>query len=649
MCGIAGIVDARGRPIAREPLIEMTRALSHRGPDDEGFYFNRSAEQGSTRGASTALGHRRLKVIDLGSGTQPMSNRSGSLWIVFNGEIYNYQELREELVRRGYRFRTQSDTEVILHAYDAYGLGCLEHLRGMFAFGLWDQERQRLLLARDRLGKKPLVYTLIDGQLLFASELQALTRHPAISRKVDPEAIHHYLSFGVVPAPWTAFQEIQKLPPAHYLLYENGRLSLTRYWQLDFYCKRKISGDEALEGLNKLLEESVRLRLRSDVPLGVFLSGGVDSSAVVALASRSSANPLKTFSIGFENEAFNELPYARAVAQQYATEHQEACVRPDAIRVVPQLIHHYGEPFADSSALPTYYVAQLARQSVTVALNGDGGDEAFGGYYRHLAMRLADRYLVLPEWLRNGLIRPVARLWPFPARTGPGQLSLRRFLGVADLPRPQRWLRWTGLFSETQKRSLYSAEMAGQTKGLDSGKLLDGLFNELQGLDGVDAALAVDTSFYLPNDLLVKMDIATMAHGLEARSPLLDHCLLEFMASLPANMKVRGTTLKFLLKKSQRKLLPPENLNRRKQGFAMPVSQWFKDPLKDWMRQTLLSPQARIRQFFVPERIQQIADSHTTAQAEYGHHLWALMMLELWLQQFMDRHPAAETTAAVQR
>ena len=622
MCGIAGVMDSGGHPIDPQILLRMTQTIRHRGPDGDGFYSNPKAQGRPGPGPSAALGHRRLKVIDLATGDQPISNEDGTVWVVFNGEIYNYPDLRAELIQHGHRFRTQSDTEVIVHAYEQFGTECVNRFWGMFSFALWDERRQRGLLARDRLGKKPLVYAESAGCLIFASEIQALRAHPAVRRDINPEAIHHYLTFGSVPFPLSGFQGIAKLPPAHVLIYENGCSRLQRYWQPDFSTKRRIHTRQACHELIDLLEDAVRIRLRSDVPLGVFLSGGMDSSTVVALASRL-GQKVRTFSIGFEESPYNELPFARTVARQFSTEHHEEIVRPDAAAILPDLVRHYGEPFADSSALPSYYLAQFAKRSVTVVLNGDGGDEAFGGYVRHLAMRWADRFY-----------GPLSRMG---IRTrmenaGPGQRTFQRFLQGAALPRAQRWTRWTGLLTEEEKRALYLPDMNEQTRHLNSVQLLEEIFQPLQALDGVDAACAADSAFYLPNDLLVKMDIATMAHGLEARSPLLDHRIVELMASLPSRMKIRGFTLKYLLKMSQKKVLADAIVQRPKQGFAVPISGWFRGPWKDWLKETLCASDAKIRRFLQPQQVQKLVELHTAGQRDVGHSLWALVMLELWLR-----------------
>ncbi|MEE9168065.1 MAG: asparagine synthase (glutamine-hydrolyzing) [Candidatus Neomarinimicrobiota bacterium] len=641
MCGITGIVDIQGRPINEELVRQMTALLKHRGPDEEGIYRNEACQStSSTNGCSVALGNRRLKVIDLEGGGQPLCNEQETIWITFNGEIYNYRELREELISRGYRFRTKSDTEVIVYAYEEYGPDCVHKFRGMFAFALWDERQQRLMLARDRLGKKPLVYALTDRQLIFASELRAILQHPAIERVPDYEAIHHYLTFWSIPAPWTAFRGVRKLPPANYLLYDASGCVLNQYWQLDVVNKLRITREEAIEEITSLLDESVKLRLNSDVPLGIFLSGGVDSSAIVAIASEQGKLPIKTFSIGFDESEFNELPHARRVAEQFNTKHFERLVKPDAAAVLPRLIEYYGEPFADSSALPTYYLAQMARQHVTVALNGDGGDEIFGGYYRHAAMQLVEIYHGIPSWIRQVLIKPASQIWPEQLSVKYLGLNInpKRFLRMADLPRAKRWERWTRLFSEASKRFLYTQDMNQNTRGVNSVDQLRNLFASLESVDGADAGIAVDTMLNLPSDLLVKMDIATMAHGLEARSPFLDHHLVEFVAGLPGQMKVRGMKSKVLLKDILRRYFPREHLNRTKQGFTVPLAAWLRGSLKDWMTDILSSSQATNRGVFRSHRVQDLVDSHLAGTEDHAHKLWALIVLEIWFDRFIDQN-----------
>ena len=641
MCGIAGILDLKGRAVEQPVLERLCTCLAHRGPDDEGFHVE----------GNVALGQRRLSIIDLSSGRQPMSNEDGTVWVTFNGEIYNFLELRTELEAHGHRFATRSDTEVIVHAFEQYGTGCLERFRGMFAFAIWDQRRRLLFLARDRVGKKPLFYARADGQFVFASELQALLQHPGVrsGRELDPAAIDEYLTYGYIPAPGTAFRNVFKLPPAHFLTLElpeedeEGGVGavdpkVEPYWRLEYTPKLDLDEDEAAEALLEVLTEAVRLRLIADVPLGALLSGGVDSSVVVALMSRLSDRPVKTFSIGFDEKAFNELPYARLVARRYGTDHHELIVRARALDVLPTLVRHYGEPFADSSAIPSYHVAQLTRRHVTVALNGDGGDECFAGYERYLGSGLAERYQRIPRPLRVGMIEPLATLIPgtLPRRNRLGQA--KRFLQVAAQPAARRYLRWVTYFTPEQKQGLYTPEFRARLGGREGGAWLLHQFADVrrEGCDHLDALLATDVRSYLPYDLLVKMDIATMASSLEARSPFLDHKVMEFAARLPGRYKLHGTTLKYLLKKVARKLLPAENLDRRKMGFGMPVGNWMRGELRPLLDDVLLSPRALARGYFRPEAVQQLVQENAKGPHDHSNQLWALLWLELWHQEFLD-------------
>jgi asparagine synthase (glutamine-hydrolysing) len=627
MCGIVGIAgSSTGREVDADVLARMCEAVRHRGPDGDGYYVN----------GSVGLAMRRLAIIDLKGGRQPIHNEARTAWIVFNGEIYNYLELRERLEKLGHQFYTDSDTETIIHAYEQYGADCPNHLRGMFAFAIWDETKQELLLARDRVGKKPLLYAQLNGQLLFASEFSALLLHPDISREIDPTAIHHYLSFMCVPAPLTAYRAIRKLPPGHTLRWQNGEIKIERYWQPDFSKKLKISEQEAGERAVEILRESVRLRLVSEVPLGAFLSGGIDSSAVVALMSEESSKPIKTFSIGFEEQDYNELHHARSVAQRIGAEHHEFIVRPRALDVLPLLVEHYGEPYADSSAIPTYYVAKETRGHVTVALNGDGGDECFAGYERYLAMRFAEAYRRLPAVLRKTLLGQTVELLPSSGRHRSRLTGMKRFMRAASLPKVERYARWVSVFDTEAKDDLYSDDFRHQTGGLTAAEFLAPWFAQANGAGIVDSTLLTDTMTYLPNDLLVKVDIASMAASLEARSPFLDHHVIEFAASLPENLKLRGLTTKYLLKRVLTRLLPAENLKRRKMGFAVPIGRWLRDEMQGFMRETLLSERALNRGLFKPHAITRLVEQHTSGERDYAHQLWTLLMLELWFQRFID-------------
>ena len=626
MCGIVGIVRNDKRDVDQALVARMCAAIRHRGPDDDGFYFE----------GAVGLGMRRLSIIDLKSGKQPIHNQDRTAWIVFNGEIYNYRELRAELEKLGHTFYTNSDTEAIVHAYDQYGADCPNHLRGMFAFAIWDSRKQELFLARDRVGKKPLLYAQVNGQLIFGSEFSALLLHPQVSRDIDAAALHHYLSFMCVPAPLTAYRAIRKLEPGHSLRWRAGEIQLERYWQPDFSKKIDISEREAGERTIEILRDAVKVRLMSEVPLGAFLSGGIDSSAVVALMSEESSAPVKTFSIGFEEQDFSELHHARRVAEHVGADHHEFIVRPDALEVLPLLVEHYGEPYADSSAIPTYYVARETRKHVTVALNGDGGDESFAGYKRYAAMRLAERYHRIPALLRESVVRQAIELIPS-SETKRGRIrDVKRFIQAASLPKVERYLRWVSVFDSEAKQDLYTEDFRQQTRGLAAAGTLDPWFAHANGSGIVDAALLADLMTYLPNDLLVKVDIATMANSLEARSPFLDHHVIEFAASLPEQFKLRGLTTKYLLKRMLKQLLPAENLDRRKMGFGVPIGHWLRGKLQPFLRETLLAEASLARGIFRPEAVRQLVELHTRGERDYPHQLWTLLMLELWFQRFID-------------
>ena len=628
MCGIVGLVNLDGRAADADLLGRMNEAIHHRGPDEDGTYLS----------GPVGLAMRRLAIIDLAGGQQPIANEERTAWIVFNGEIYNFRELKADLERRGHHFRTDCDTEAIVHAYEEYGADCPKHLRGMFAFAIWDERRQELFLARDRVGKKPLLYAKTPGSFVFGSEFSALLLHPAVSRDVDRGALDDYLSFMYVPAPLTAYRDIRKLEPGHTLtLRRDGELKIERYWEPDFSKKLKVTEEEAGERALELLREAVRVRLMSEVPLGAFLSGGVDSSAVVALMAEASSTPVKTFSIGFEEQDFSELHHARRFAERVGADHHEFVVRPDALEVLPTLVEHYGEPYADSSAIPTYYVARETRKHVTVALNGDGGDECFAGYERYAAMRLSEGYRRLPRVLREQVIRRAAEMLPI-SETRPSKARrARRFLRAASLPPVERYLNWVSIIQQDTKDELYTDEFRREVGGQDATAWLRPWFTRANGAGVVDAALLADTMTYLPNDLLVKVDIASMANSLEARSPFLDHHVIEFAASLPENPKLRGLTTKYILKKTLARLLPSENLTRGKMGFGVPIGHWFRGPMQGFLRENLLSERAGKRGLFRPEAVRRMVELHTRGERDYTHHLWTLLMLELWFQRFIDR------------
>ena len=629
MCGIAGIVDFDGRDIPTPLVQAMCTAICHRGPDDEGVLQIPAAPSGSEPRA--VLGNRRLSIIDIAGGHQPLSNEDGTIWTVQNGEIYNFQELRQRLEQQGHRFKTHSDTEIIVHLYEQLGDQFARELDGMFAIALWDDRKKKLVLARDRYGKKPLLYAEAGGRLWFGSEFQALLADAAIRREIDFDALDEYMSFMSVPAPLTIYKQIRKLPPAHVLVRDASGMHVERYWQLEYTPKARINEDEAAAEVRRLLTEAVRKRLISEVPLGAFLSGGVDSSAVVALMATLSSSPVKTFSIGFDDPRFNELAHARRVAERYGCEHHEFEVHPSAIEILPSMAKHYGEPYADSSAIPSFYLAQLTRKHVTVALNGDGGDEAFAGYGWHYGGRLAERWQMIPAPLRSAAEAAISAILPASADRRSTLARASRFIKSAGKSRPERYRGWLSVYTADMKASLY-ANPAMHSK-VD--RLVE-VFARLNDVDGVDAMLGADVAWYLPTDLLVKMDIATMAHSLEGRSPFLDWHLTEFVAKLPSQMKVRGSTSKYILKKAIADLVPPDNMHRPKQGFAVPIGGWFRGELKDFLADHILSDRFNARGLFQPAAVRRIFDDHQREARDYAHHLWVLLMLELWFRNFMD-------------
>ena len=638
MCGITGkLYFDPTHPVGEALISRMNAVLRHRGPDDEGVW---------TDGA-IGLGHRRLAIIDLSpTGHQPMCNKDSTIWITYNGEIYNHQELRADLERRGHCYRSTSDTETILHLYEEHGRDCIKYLRGMFAFALWDARQRCLLLARDRFGQKPLLYAETADGLIFASEIKAILQDPAVSHDVDEAALHHYLTYGYVPAPWTAFRQIRKLSPASTLLWQDGRISVERYWRLRYLPKLKMDEGEAAEQILNLLREATCMRLMSEVPLGAFLSGGIDSSAVVALMAEVMSEPVKTFSIGFDDQSFNELHYARQVAERYATDHHEFTVTPDALAVLPELVWAYGEPYADSSALPTYYVARETRRYVTVALNGDGGDEAFAGYERYLANKLAVRYEHLPAWLRERIIAPLAHR--FPEATG-RKAILRRFkhfVLAMDATPERRYAHWITLIDNKTKNGLYTSDFCARMENVDSLTLLEQACATADSSDFLDRTLSADVSTYLPDDLMVKVDIATMVHSLEGRSPFLDHNLAEFAARLPSNYKLRGRTGKYILKQALRDHLPKSILHRDKQGFALPIGRWFRRELRPVAYNVLLDPHTLARGMFDGGAVRTMLDEHVSGRLNHRYRIWELLMLELWFRTYIDRPRAALTGPA---
>jgi asparagine synthase (glutamine-hydrolysing) len=629
VCGIAGKVSA-GEPVERALLERMCAAIEHRGPDSRGLYLD----------DGVGLGIQRLRIIDLATGDQPIFNEDRSVVVVLNGEIYNFVELREELSARGHRFATGADTEVIAHLYEDHGIDCVQHLRGMFAFALWDTARRRLVLARDRLGKKPLFYSTKGGALWFGSETRAILEDPAIDRDVDFDALDAYLHYQYVPHPQSAFRELAKLPPAHVLTWEDGDVRITPYWRLSYReGDAARTPDEAHELIREKLLEATRLRLRSDVPLGAFLSGGVDSSAVVAAMAMQSATPVRTFSVGFDVAAYDETAAAREVAELFSTDHTELTVEPRALEILPTLVWHYGEPFADSSAVPSYYLAEATRRHVTVALNGDGGDESFAGYTRYLAGDAVGRVGALPAPLRRALAAAAGVLGP-----GERESSIRsradRLGRTAAMSEAERYAATVAYFTERERERMYAPELRAQLSGAATSRLVEDAWAASDARDPLNRLLDVDVQTYLPGDLLVKMDIASMAHALEVRSPLLDHELMELCAGFPGAWKVAGGTTKALFKDALRPWLPSHVLDRPKMGFAVPLDHWFRGPLRRLPGEVLLDPRSLGRGLFRSDYVRGLLADHAEGRRNNGYRIWSLLQLELWFRTFVDERAA---------
>lgn len=624
MCGIVGFVGQTDHDV----LAGMLSVIAHRGPDDTGVWF----------GPDIGLGMCRLSIIDLAGGHQPMSNEDDSLWIVFNGEIYNHRSLHPVLVAKGHRFKTRSDTEVILHLYEEEGERCVDRLRGMFAFAIWNASQRTLFLARDRLGKKPLYFWQKNDQFLFASEIKALLLHPAVSRSLDWEAFQHYLAFGYTPDDRSIFSGIHKLPPAHTATLRNGALGLQRYWALPRYAAGPpVSSQDAATHIRHELREAVRLRLESDVPVGVFLSGGIDSSAVVACMREVTGQRIATFSIGFGAAvaSYDELPYARMVARRFQTDHTEEILEPRLADLLPAIVHHLDEPFADSSAIPTFVVAQATARHVKVALSGIGGDETFGGYPRYLGLRLSKGYTRIPGWLRAVPEAAVIRLLRESERNRKLGDWARRFIEGAGFPPSSRYVGWTRFFGEAELSAIAMPGLSEQWHRDPAAAHLAAFLEHDHG-DPLDGAFRTDLSTYLPDDLLVMADRMSMAHSLELRAPFCDHQLIEESLRLSPRMKIPGHHLKGLLKAAFADVLPAEVLSHRKQGFMIPLGRWLRTDLRD-MLEDLLSPACVERRgLFVPAAVERLKHEHLSRIRQHADRLWTLMMTEMWMRQYMD-------------
>jgi asparagine synthase (glutamine-hydrolysing) len=625
MCGICGIYEHKThKPVDQQVLADMLQVLHHRGPDDSGVFFDKEI----------ALGMRRLSIIDLDGGKQPICNEDGSITTVFNGEIYNYQSLREELEGRGHRLATASDTEVIVHLYEDFGQECVQHLRGMFGFAVWDARKRRLMLARDRLGIKPLYYTQAGGRLIFGSEIKAILQHPSVQVVLNQEGLNNFLSLKYVPAPQTMFEGIHALPPGYLLTCDENGVKVRRYWDLSFAKHRNghVREEAYAEQLEALLRESVKLHLTSDVPFGAFLSGGVDSSTIVALMSEFLSEPVKTYSVGFEGhgEKLSELPYARLVAKKFHTDHHEVSIRASHLEDLAQkVVWHLDQPLAEHATSANYMVAELASRDVKMVLTGEGGDELFAGYARYSSERLSPFFQRIPKTAKSLALAAGAHL--------PGLRRQKLALyALSQSEEAARFVNWFPLFNSEMKQVLLSEDLRDSLRGYDTDSVFEQHLACTDASEPLNRMLYVDTKLWLADLLLARGDKMSMAVSLEARVPLLDHKLVEFAASLPQNMKVNGLARKYLLKKVSQRWLPSEIIHRKKQGFPMPVSLWLRNEARPFMRDVLSTSALRRRGLFNPTFVEKLIQQHENGFADHSSLLWGLMSVELWQRVFMD-------------
>lgn len=629
MCGICGVVYCdRDQQVEQRLLKNMCDTIIHRGPDDEGFYVHNHV----------GLGMRRLSIIDLSTGKQPISNENGKIWIVFNGEIYNHKEIRAELEARGHQFKTQTDTEAIVHAYEEFGEKCVQKLNGMFAFAIWDELKNQMFLARDRVGIKPLYYFFDKQRLIFGSELKSILQAGEIPRRIDLQALDNFLTLEYIPAPLSIFQDIRKLAPGHTLTFKNNDIWIRNYWDVELKTNGTEPG-EIKKNLRELLQDATKLRLMSDVPLGAFLSGGIDSSTIVALMAQVMDQPVKTFSIGFEDSTYNELEYARLIAKTFKTDHHEFIIKPDAVELSDTLLKFLDEPFGDFSIFPTYLVSKMAREYVTVVLSGDGGDELFAGYDPYIADKIAKRYYSrLPRGLRNGVISKMVDMIP-PSSKKKGLINrAKRFVEGMKLPEDLHHTRWMIFLQEAEKELLYNREMKSGILEKDSYKFIRNYFSNVSynGADEINKQMYVDLKTYLVDDILVKVDRMSMATSLEARVPFLDYRFVELAATIPGGYKLQGKKTKVILKQAMEDLLPHEILYRGKEGFSIPIKNWLKKELKPLMMDTLAPDKIKREGFFNSQYIEKLVDEHVKGAENHSHRLWALIIFGRWYDLYMS-------------
>ncbi len=638
MCGIAGSIWwQQDKRIDREVLGRMTDAIQHRGPDAQGHFC---IEQTGDRRPGVALGHRRLSIIDVAGSVQPLGNDDGSIQIVFNGEIYNYRELRTQLQAAGHRFRTEGDTEVIVRLYEQHGMDFVQHLRGMFALAIWDAREQKLVIARDRLGQKPFFYRMEDGRFSFASELKAVLQIPGMPRELDRISVLRFLTLQYVPAPNSMLLGYRRLPPATLAVIKDGQFSAQRYWTPP-YDQPELNRNRIADWTEELrheMTEAVRLRLRSDVPLGAFLSGGIDSTIITGLMQEQLNDPVKTFSIGFPVKAFDERHYARQAAEMLGTDHHEAMVCPDALEVLPKLIWHYDEPFGDSSAIPTMYLSKMTREHVTVALTGDAGDELFCGYDRYRAVRLMQRMAFAPKWMRR-MAASAAGVMPTSVRQKSFLRRGKRFLTTMAMDPEERYLNWVTIFNRDRLNQLVSPDLQHLLQDCTPAHCIFDAYRMFPDRDFVTRTTAVDVETYLPGDLLTKVDIASMHVGLECRSPMLDHKVVELAAKMPLEVKQSMQQGKMVLTETFRDLIPQDIQTRKKMGFGVPIDHWFRNELKPLLHDVLLSDTCLSRGLLQPHEVRDLVEQHTSGKFDHAYRLWNLLCLELWQRMYLDQAP----------